>query len=262
MGAFFDGLRALGYVEGQNILIERRFAAGKSERVPAFATELVQLGVNLIVATGNRENQAAHQATTTIPVIMIVVPDPVGMGLVASLARPGGNITGLTFGASGLAEKYVELLREAVPSATRMAVVVSRQQPAALLEELQGAARALKVALFTPTLVRGPEEYEPIFARAKRDGVGGLIFPIDALTVLHRQLIVDLVAKYRLPAIYTLREHVEAGGLMAYGASFPDLFRRAATFADRILKGARPADLPVEQPTRFELVLNRASRES
>jgi ABC-type uncharacterized transport system substrate-binding protein len=252
--AFFDAMRALGWVDGQNILVERRFAAGKSERVPGFATELVHLGVDVIVATGLRENQAVRRATTTIPVVMVVVDDPVESGFVQSLARPGGNFTGVTFSTSG--EKYVELLKEAVPSLTRAAILASRQQRPAFLEEMQGAARAFRMVLSPPILVRESAELEPAFTRIAREGRGGLIFPPDAFTVLHRQAIVTLAAKYRLPAIYAFREHVEAGGLMAYGPSFPDRFRQAATFVDKILKGAKPADLPVEQPTRFEFVVN------
>ena len=252
--AFLDGLRVLGYVEGQNIVIERRFAAGKSEWAAGMATELVQLGVNVIVATGLRENQAARQATTTTPIVMVVVDDPVEAGFVKSLGRPGGNVTGLSFTATG--EKYVELLGQAVPSARRMAIVASRPQPPGFLKEIHGAARTMNIALPSPILVRGPEELETALAKARADGIGGLIFPSDALAVLHRQRVVDLAAKYRLPAIYSHREFVDAGGLMAYGASFVERFRRAATFVDKILKGAKPADLPIEQPTTFELVLN------
>jgi ABC-type uncharacterized transport system substrate-binding protein len=254
--AFVEGLRALGYTEGQNILIERRFAAGRAERVPGFATELAQLKVDVIVVTGTREVQAARQATTTIPIVTIVAPDPVAAGLVDSLARPGGNITGLTFSAPGIGEKYVELLREAVPSAARMAVLASRPQAPTVLREMQDAARKLNVALGVATLVRGPEDFEAVFAHAKREGVGGLIVPSDGVTNLHRRQVVSLAAKHRLPAIYTQSESVEVGGLMAYGPSFVDLHRRAATFVDKILKGARPADLPMEQPTKFDLALN------
>ncbi len=222
--AFLDGLRALGYVEGQNIVIERRFAAGQSDRVAGMAHELVQLGVDVIVPTGLRENRGAGQATWTIPIVMVVVDDPVEAGFVESLARPGRNVTGLAFSATGIGEKYVELLGKAVPSAKRMAVVASR--------------------------------FESVFTNARADRIGGLIFPSDALAVLHSQRVVELAAKYRFPAFYSHREFVEAGGLMAYGPSFVERFRRAATFVDKIVKGAKPADLPVEQPTKFELVIN------
>ena len=254
--AFLDGLRALGYVEGQNVMIERRFAAGKSERVAGMASELVQLGVDIIVATGLRENQAARQATRTIPIVMVVVDDPVEAGFVESLARPGGNVTGLAFSTTGIGEKYVELLGQAVPSVKRMAVGASQPVPPGLLKEMQGAARTMHIALPSPIMVRGVEQFESVFTNARTDRIGGLIFPSDALAVLHRQKVVELAAKHRLPALYSHREFVEAGGLMAYGPSFVERFRRAATFVDRIIKGAKPADLPVEQPTKFQLVLN------
>jgi len=249
-------MRALGWVDGQNILVERRFAGGKSERVSSFATELAQLGVDVIVATGLPENEAIRRTRTTIPVVMVVVDDPVESGLVQSLARAGGNFTGVAFSISGVGEKYVELLKEAVPSLTRATILASHQQRPAFLEEMKRAARALGIALSPPILVREPGELEPILARTAREGSGGLIFPSDAFTFVHRQAILALVAKYRLPAIYTFREHVEAGGLMAYGPSIPDRFRQATTFVDKILKGAKPADLPVEQPTRLELSVN------
>jgi putative ABC transport system substrate-binding protein len=254
--AFLDGLRALGYVERQSIVIERRFAAGKSERVAGMANELVQLGVDVIVVTGLRETQAARQATRTTPIVMVVVDDPVDAGFVDSLARPGGNVTGLSFSASGIGEKYIQLLGQAVPSAKRMAVVASRPQPPGLLKEMHGAARTMHIALASPIVVRRAEEFESAFTNARADRLGGLIFPSDALAVLHRQQVVELAAKYRLPALYTHREFVEAGGLMTYGPSFVERFRRAATFVDKILKGAKPTDLPIEQPTTFELVIN------
>jgi putative ABC transport system substrate-binding protein len=254
--AFLDGLRVLGYVERQNIVIERRFAAGKSDRVAGMAHELVELGVDVIVATGLRENRAAGQATRTIPIVMVVVDDPVEAGFVESLARPGGNVTGLAFSATGIGEKYVELLGKAVPSAKRMAVVASRAVPPGLLKEMQGAARTMHIALLSPIMVRGAEEFDSVFTNARADRIGGLIFPSDALAVLHRQDVVALAEKYHLPALYSHREFVEAGGLMAYGPSFVERFRRAATFVDKIVKGAKPADLPVEQPTKFELLIN------
>jgi putative tryptophan/tyrosine transport system substrate-binding protein len=254
--AFLGGLRTLGYVEGQNIAIERRFAAGNEQRVTEFAAELVQRQVNVIVVTGTREIMAARRATTTIPIVTIVAPDLVAAGIVTSLARPGGNITGLTFSASGVGGKYVELLHEAVPSATRVSILASRPSAPELQREMNDAARALNVTIAPLEPVKEPGAFEAFFARAKRQGAGGLIVPIDGLTVLHRQAVVDLAAKYRLPAIYTQREHVEIGGLMAYGASFLDLFQRAPIFVDKILKGARPAELPMEQPTKFEFVIN------
>jgi putative tryptophan/tyrosine transport system substrate-binding protein len=253
--AFLDGLRALGYVEGQTIGIERRFAGGDNDRIPEFARDLVRLHVDVLVVTASREIQAARQATTTIPTVTIVAPDLVEAGFVTSLARPDGNVTGLTFSTAGLGGKYVELLRAALPASTRVAVVAGRAQPASLQKEMQDAARSQHVSLARLPFVKGGE-FEPIFSQARREGVGGLIMPIDALTNLHRQRIVDLAARYRPPAIYTTREFVDIGGLMAYGPSFVDLFRRAPTFIDKILKGVRPADLPVEQPTRFEFLIN------
>jgi putative ABC transport system substrate-binding protein len=249
-------MRALGWVDGQNIRVERRFAAGASEQVPGFATELVQLGVDVIVATGLRENQAVRRATTMIPVVMVVVDDPVESGFAQSLARPGGNFTGLAFSTSGVGGKYIELLKEVVPSLARVSILASRPQRPAFLKEMESAARALRVGLSPPTQMRTPGELDSVFARTAREGSGGLIFPADAFTLLHRQPIVALAAQYRLPAIYAFREVVEAGGLIAYGPSFPGRFRQAATFVDKILKGAKPADLPVEQPTQLELVVN------
>jgi len=254
--AFFDGLRALGWVDGQNVRVERRFSGGDTEQVARFATELVQLGVDVIVATGLRENQALRKATTTIPVVMVVVDDPVEAGFARSLARPGGNFTGLAFSATGVSGKYVELLKETVPTLARVAVLASRPPRPALLQDMEEAARKLKVTLLPTILVRESGELAPTFAQAARNGTGGLIFPADAFTLLHRQAIVDLAAQHRIPAIYAFGELVEAGGLMAYGPSFPGRFRQAATFVDKILKGAKPADLPVEQPTTFELVVN------
>ena len=257
--AFVEVLRGLGYAEGRNIVIERRFAAGKSERLRGFAAELVRLNVDVIVVTGPPEVEAARGATTTIPIVTIEAPDLVARGLIASLARPGGNITGLTLGAPGAGEKYVELLREAVPSVTRMAVLITRQPAPGVLEEMRDKAKALNVALPAPTFLHGPDEFDAAVARAKRDGASGLIFPSDGVTDPHRRRLVGLAAKYRLPAIYTQRESVESGGLMAYGPSLVDLHRRAAAFVDKILRGAKPADLPMEQPTKFDLLLNLRS---
>ena len=254
--AFVEVLRGLGYAEGRNIVIERRFAAGKSERLRGFAAELVRLNVDVIVVAGPPEVEAARGATTTIPIVTIEAPDLVARGLIASLARPGGNITGLTLGAPGAGEKYVELLREAVPSVTRMVVLITRQPAPGVLEEMRDKAKALNLALPAPTFLHGPDEFDAAVARAKRDGASGLIFPSDGVTDLHRRRLVGLAAKYRLPAIYTQRESVEAGGLMAYGPSLVDLHRRAAAFVDKILRGAKPADLPMEQPTKFDLLLN------
>jgi putative ABC transport system substrate-binding protein len=254
--AFFDGLRQHGYVEGQTIAVERRFAGGKAERLTELAAGLVQQKVDVIVVTGPREVEAAHRATTTIPIVTIVAHDLVATGLVASLGRPGGNITGSTFSTAGVGEKYVELLREAAPSITRIALFGSRAQDLTVQQNIRSAARAFNIKLQPATFVKGPEDFQPFFARAKREGVDGLIVPSDGLTNLHRRQVVDLAARYRLPALYTTREFVDLGGLMAYGPSFVDLFRRAPVFVDKILRGIRPAELPIEQPTKFELFVS------
>jgi len=254
--AFVEALRGLGYAEGSSIVIERRFAAGRSQQLPGFAAELVRLGVDVIVVSGPREIEAARGATTTIPIVVIAAPDLVASGLIASLARPGGNITGLTLGAPGIGGKYVELLREAVPSVTRVAVLITRQPVTGVLEEMQDKARTLNVALPAPTFLHAPDEFDAAFARVKRERAGGLVFPSDGVTDPQRRQLVSLAAKYRLPAIYPQREYVEAGGLMAYGPNAADLHRRAAAYVDKILRGARPADLPMEQPTKLDLLLN------
>jgi len=238
------------------VRVERRFSGGDTEQVSRLATELLQLTIDVIVATGLRENQAVAKAMKTIPVVMVVVDDPVESGFAQSLARPGGNFTGLAFSATGVGGKYVE------PPQGNRAVARSRRDtgepaaPPAFLKEMEDAARTLKVVMSPTILVREAGELDPAFARAVRDGTGGLIFPADAFTLLHRQAIVALAAQHRIPAIYAFGEVAEAGGLMAYGPSFPGRFRQAATFVDKILRGARPADLPVEQPTTLELVVN------
>ncbi len=255
--AFRQGLRELGYVEGQNIVIEWRFAGSRAELLPDLAAELVRLKVDLIVATAGPSVRAAKQATTTIPIVMAFSGDPVGTGLVPSLARPGGNITGLSFMAPDLSAKRLELLKEAFPKISRVAVLFDVTDAVSALEfrETQVAARALGVKLRSME-VREPNDFETAFLALPRERTDSLLTFAHALTIPHRGRIVDLAAKSRLPAMYGLREFSDAGGLMAYGPSLPDLFRRAAFYVDKILKGAKPADLPVEQPTRFELVIN------
>jgi putative tryptophan/tyrosine transport system substrate-binding protein len=254
--AFLDGLRALGYAEGQNLVVDRRFAAGEPDKLPDFAAELVRQRVDVMVVTGPREVQAASRATKTIPIVTIVAPDPVASGLVTSLARPGGNITGLTFSAEGVGGKYVQLIHEAVPSARRLAVLASRPPASTLDKEMQDAARTISVRLVPLAFVRGADDIDTFFARAKYDAVGAVIVMSDGVINVHRQRVVDVAAREQMPVIYPVREFVDRGGLMAYGPSFVDLFRRAATFVDKIVKGARPADLPMEQPTKFELIVN------
>ena len=243
-------------MDGQNVRVERRFSGGDTERMSRLAAELVQLGVDVIVATGLRENQAVRKATTTIPVVMIVVDDPVEAGFAQSLARPGGNFTGLAFSATGVGGKFVELLKETVPSLSRVAILASRPPAPRFSRRWRTARGSSRSCCRRRSWCARPESSSPAFARAARDGTGGLIFPADAFTLLHRQAIVALAAQHRIPAIYAFGEVAEAGGLMAYGPSLPGRFRQAATFVDKILRGAKPTDLPIEQPTTLELVVN------
>ena len=253
--AFWQGLRELGYVEGQNIAIEYRFAEGRPERLPEFAAQLVALKVDILVTPNPAGTQAAREATRTIPIVILGVADPVGSGLVASLSRPGGNITGLT--SPVMWGKRLELLKETVPKAFRVAVLRNPTNPetADMSRDVGGAARALGVQLQVLD-VRVPIELDSAFARMTRDRAGALLVTGDTLFTLHREQIAVLAIKRRLPAISWAREFAEASLLMAYGRSLPYEFRRAATYVDKILKGAKPADLPVEQPTKFELVVN------
>jgi putative tryptophan/tyrosine transport system substrate-binding protein len=255
--AFRQGLRELGYVEGQNIAIESRWAEGKYDRYPALAADLVRLKVDVIVPVGGAATQATQQATRTIPIVMSVVIDPVGSGLVASLARPGGNVTGLTIMASDLVGKQLELLKEVVPKVSRVALLWNPDNPgsAPQLRQAEAAARALGVRL-QPLEARDPQEIDSAFAAMTRERAGALVILADSIFLNQRRQIAELAAKRRLPAVFGNGEHAEAGGLMAYSANLLDLERRAATYVDKILKGAKPADLPVEQPSKFELVIN------
>jgi putative ABC transport system substrate-binding protein len=255
--AFRQGLRELGHVEGQNIAIESRWAETKYERLPGLAAELVRLKVDVIVTYAPPAIQAAKEATGTIPIVMGGIIDPIATGFVASLARPGGNITGLSLMAPELVGKQLEMLKEVVPKVSRVAILgnPANAGTAPQLREAEGAARALGVRL-QPLEARDPKEIDSAFAAMTRERAGALIVLVDSMLGAHRRRIADLAAKRRLPAASGLAEFAEAGGLMAYGASGPDRFRRAATYVDKILKGAKPADLPVEQPTRFELVVN------
>jgi putative ABC transport system substrate-binding protein len=255
--AFRQGLRELGYVEGKNIAIEQRWAEEKLDRLAALTTELVQLKVDIIVSAGPTVTRAIKAAGNTIPIVMGFDDDPVGSGFVASLARPGGNITGLSALSPELSGKQLELLKEIIPKLSRVAVIGSSLHPgtAQSIKEMDQAAAAVKVQLQRVDIL-GPKDIEPAFATAGKGRADALLVLTSVVTNSHRKQIVDLAAKHRLPAIYYTAEWVEAGGLMTYGASFTDLFRRAATYVDRILKGAKPADLPVEQPTKFEFVIN------
>ena len=255
--AFRQGLRDLGWVEGQNIAIEYRYAHGRLEQLVDLAAELVRLKVDLIVTVSPQPVQAAKEATTTVPIVMVAVADPVTYGFITSLARPGGNITGVSLLFPELGAKRLELLREMVPKLSRAAVLWNAANPfrALDLKVAQAGARALGVTLQSLE-VRGPDDFDRAFEAASRERARALITLEDPLTVTHRTRIVGLAAKHRLPALYGLREFVDAGGLMSYAPILLDNFRRAATYVDKILKGANPADLPVEQPTKFELVIN------
>jgi putative ABC transport system substrate-binding protein len=263
VGALRQGLREHGYVEGQNIVIEYRYGDGNFDRLPKLAAELVGLDVDLIVTGGTPPTRAAQNATRTIPIVMTVVGDPIALGFIASLARPGGQITGLTQLSTELNAKRLALLKEAFPKVSRMAVLfdtaASVQGVPTPLRDTRTAARALGVNL-VPLELRGPDpDLESAFRTATRERVGALLVVAGPVQELHKKRVADLAAKNRLPAMYAQREYVDVGGLMSYAVSLPDLFRRAATYVDKLLKGAKPADLPVEQPTKFELVINLRS---
>lgn len=257
--AFQEGLRQLGYVEGRNVVFEYRFADRERERLPGLAAELVQLKVDVIVTAADPATIAAKQATTTIPIVMALGVDPVGTGLIASLRRPGGNVTGLTVLVDPEeATKRLELLKEVVPRASRIGVLWNPDFPgiAPFWKAAEGAARKLGVTLLSAE-VREPREIESAFTRITRERAQAVFVIPDAFALSPlRGEIPALAAKHRLPASYWGREAVDAGGLMSYGVSLRDLFRRAATYVDKILKGAKPGDLPVERPMKFELVIN------
>jgi len=255
--AFRQGLRELGWVEGQNIVIEYRNAEGRSDRLPDLAAELVRLKADVIVASETSATAAAKNSTGTIPIVMINVSDPDGTGLIVGLARPGGNVTGLTNIAPELYRKRLELVKETIGNVRRVAILSNPANPvhALLIQEVKGVAPSQGVQLqFLEA--RGPSEFDGAFAAMAKERVGALLVVSDGLFTLHRARLAELAARSRLPAVYNAREYVEAGGLMSYGPSFSDQWRRAATYVDKILKGAKPADLPVERPTKFELVIN------
>ena len=257
VGPFRDGLRDLGYVEGQNILIEYRWAEGKYERFPALIAELIASKVDVIVTAGTPATQAYQKARTSIPLVMVAVGDPVGTGIVASLNRPGGNITGLTSISPELESKRIELLREVIPNLSHIAVLWNPKNAFHAIENKQVEAAA--AALRMKVLYLGVEVQEQIdnaFAQILKERPGALLVLADRVFLHNRALIMDFATKHRLPGVYAYLELVEAGGLMSYGPSYADMHRRAATYVHKILKGAKPADLPVEQPTKFELVVN------
>jgi ABC-type uncharacterized transport system substrate-binding protein len=255
--AFRQGLRDLGYVQGKNIVIEYRYAGGKPELLPDLAAELIRLKVDVIMTFGGPGTVAAKGATKTIPIVITDVSDPVALGLIASLAHPGGNVTGLSPLAKEISGKQLELLMEAFPRVSRVAILLDQtsHSNALSLEEIKVAAGALQVAL-QPLQVRGPDDLEPTFSAVKRERADALIVLRTGGTSTYRARIVNFTAKSRLPAMYADSEFTEAGGLMSYGSNRVDLVRRAATYVDKILKGTKPADLPVEQPKKFELVIN------
>jgi putative ABC transport system substrate-binding protein len=254
--AFRQGLRELGYAEGRNVTLEYRWAEGKDERLPGLAADLVRLKVDVIVASGAAPVLAAKQATTVIPIVMPVIGDPVRLGLVASYARPGANVTGFAVQNDELAGKWVQLLKEALPSITRVALLADPAGEGQQVRTAEVAARYLGVQSHVLNVDRA-DGLGTAFAEAKRNHADALIVLGSPLFSTHRTRLVELAAKHRLPTMYHQREFVVgSGGLMSYGADFLDLFRRAATHVDKILKGAKPADLPVEQPTKFELIIN------
>ena len=256
--AFRQGLRDLGWVEGRNVVIEYRSAEGRFDRLPDLAAELVRLKVDVIVATPTPGALAAKKATSTIPIVGASLTDPVGLGVIASLARPGGNVTGVAYSVgTDIFGKDLSLLKEVVPKVRRVAVLSNPDGPAQPLtiRNIKEAAESLGVQLQLVE-ARGPGDFDGAFAAMARERAGALLVVTDPVFIPHRAQLVHLAAKNRLPSIFTQKADVEAGGLMSYGPNFPDMYRRAATYVDKILKGAKPADLPVEQPTKFELVIN------
>ena len=256
--AFDQGLREHGYRQGQNIVVERRFAEAKAERMSDIAAELVRLKVDVIVTSTDPGIAAVRQQTQTIPIVMANSTDPVATGFVASLARPGGNVTGLSSISPELSVKRLELLKEAVPGLSRVAIVWNPDVRGGVLEykETEGAARSLHLQLQSVEVNR-PDDFDRAFSALMTGRAEALTVASSSVTFRNRSQIASLAQKNRLPSIYGLREFADAGGLMAYGPNYAEGWRRAATYVDKILKGAKPADLPVEQPTRYELVINR-----
>lgn len=258
LDGFVEGLRDRGWIEGRNIAIEYRWADGRPERLPGLAEELVRLKVDVIVALGTPPSLAAMKATHTIPIVMVSAADPVRLGLVASLARPGGNVTGTSFDVGlEVFGKQLELFKEALPRLRRVAILSNAGNPAQEIAvgNVKAAAQPLRLQL-QHLPVHRPTEFDAAFVAMRNKHADGLLVLVDAFFNMHRARVAELAAKNRLPSMFGFREFADAGGLMSYGPSASDIVRRAAGFVDRILKGARPADLPVEQPTRFELVIN------
>jgi putative ABC transport system substrate-binding protein len=255
LGAFRQGMRERGFVEGRNLVIEYRSADGRGERFPELATELVQMNVDLVVTRGTPAAVAAKNATRSIPVVMASIGDP--LTVVASLSRPGGNVTGLSSLTSDLEAKRIELLRELVPTAARIAALYDMGNPVftSRWKEIEAVTHSLGIQAQLLD-ARKVEDFAPLFDLAIKERADGLVVGQDGLLQANRHVIAEFAAKHRLPAIYVSRDFIDAGGLIAYGPSYPDLYRRAATYVDKILKGAKPGDLPIEQPTTFELLIN------
>lgn len=256
-GAFFEGLRQLGYVDGQNIAIDYLSADGRGERIPAKAAECLRLNADIIVASTTPAAQAAKNATRTVPIVMLALGDPIGAGLVDSLARPGGNVTGMTFIAPALAAKRLELLKEMVPGISRVLVLTYGVDPisAPQIESMQSAARSLNVTLNVRN-IRTADDIPAAFDSVAKDRIEGLVTTVESIFTVHRARLIDLAAKHRLPAVYGLSLAVPDGGLISYHADLPVLYAGAASYVDKLLKGAKAADLPVMQPTTFDLAIN------
>jgi putative ABC transport system substrate-binding protein len=254
---FSQGLRELGYIEGRNVILEIRYAEGRTERFPTLATELVNLKVDVLVATSTPGALAAKQATSTIPIVMAGVGEPVEVKLVESLAHPGGNVTGLSLVAPQLAAKRLDLLKQALPRLSRVTVLwnSANQGMRARFDQTQGGAHQLGVAIHSAA-IQSLDDFDPLFRAMARERPESLLVLADTVTVANRQRTIEVAARNRVPAIYEVRAFVDDGGLMSYGVDMSDHYRRAAFYVDKILKGAKPADLPVEQPTKFELVIN------
>jgi putative ABC transport system substrate-binding protein len=252
-----ERLRELGYVEGQNVAFEQRWANGQVDRLPVLAGELVSLKVDMIVTATGDAALAAKHATSTIPVVFATAPDPVRLGLVASLARPGGNVTGVTSLSSDLAGKRLELLKQLVPRVSRIAVLNDPENRSSefILKGAESVAKSLGVAVQTVD-VRGQKEFEAAFSAMKRGHADAVILGVNTPFLVHRRRIAELAVAHRLPMMAPTKEYAEAGALVSYGTDYPDQFRRVAMYVDKILKGAKPAELPIEQPTKFELVIN------
>jgi putative tryptophan/tyrosine transport system substrate-binding protein len=255
--ALLEGLRQLDWIEGKTIVVEYRYAKNRNDRLPELAAELVRLNVSVIVAAGTLAPLAAKHATTTIPIVMTSAGDPLGTGLVSSLARPGGNATGLSLMSPDLSGKRLELIKQIIPDIARVAIMwnATNPYPALVFRQTENAARQLKIEVQSLE-VRTPDDVSSALEAAMREKANALITVEDPLTVNYRKQIADFAAENRLPTISGLREYVDAGGLLSYGPDLADLYRRAAGYVDKILKGAKPSELPVEQPTKFALVIN------